>query len=237
MKVLLLVDIQNDFCPGGALAVPQGDEIVAVANDLMQNGDFDLVVASKDWHPANHVSFAENHPGKEVFQQVDLAYEGHSAIPQTLWPTHCVEHSEGAELHPNLNADKIDLIVPKGTNPEVDSYSAFFDNERMQETGLRQALQEYAAKRGETLQEIELVVCGLALDYCVAASARDARFLNIETSLAVDGCRAVNLIPSDDVNTLRDLQQAGVKLTESREILGREHTVDIPVEQPRGLEL
>jgi nicotinamidase/pyrazinamidase len=237
MKVLLLVDIQNDFCPGGALAVSQGDETVAVANELINSGQFDIVVASQDWHPGDHVSFADNHPGKDLYQEIELSYPGREGIKQTMWPIHCVEHSEGAELHPDLAKDKIDLFVPKGTDRNIDSYSAFFDNERLQETGLRQALQEYAAERGKSLMDVELVVCGLALDYCVAATARDARFLNIETTLAVDGCRAVNLNPDDDVKTLRELTAAGVNIAESREILGREREIEQPRERSTEIEL
>lgn len=218
MKVLLLVDLQNDFCPGGALAVPEGNETIPVANKLIKSGDFDLIIASQDWHPANHISFADNHPGKQPFESIDIVNNAQEVYQQTLWPAHCIEHSNGAALHPDLDTAAIDLFVPKGTAVSIDSYSAFFDNDRSQETGLRKALQEYAAARGETIGDVELFVCGLALDYCVAATARDARFLNIHTTLVVDGCRAVNIHPGDDLKTLRELQGLGVTIIESREI-------------------
>lgn len=217
MKVLLLVDLQNDFCPGGALAVPDGNETIPVANSLIKSGDFDLIVASQDWHPANHISFAQNHSGKQPFESIEVTNAAQEKDQQTLWPVHCIEHSKGAALHPELDTAAIDLFVPKGTAVSIDSYSAFFDNGRSQETGLRKALQEHAAARGETLRDVELFVCGLALDYCVAATARDARFLNIDTTLVVDGCRAVNIHPGDDLKALRELQNLGVTIIESRE--------------------
>lgn len=192
MKVLLIVDPQNDFCPGGAMGVEEADKIFPAINDLMEDGGFDLVVASQDWHPEGHESF------------------------NSLWPVHCVQGSDGAKFFPALNTAKLDFIVQKGTDKEVDSYSAFFDNEKNRETPLRAYLENEAAQRGETLEKIELYVCGLATDYCVKFTALDASSLGLQTKLIVDCCRAVNLEPGDDVKALRELVQHGVELTESR---------------------
>lgn len=225
MKVLLLIDIQNDFCPGGALAVPEGDQVVGIANRLMKSGSYDLVVATKDWHPADHVSFADNHSGKSVFERIET-----QKGPQTLWPRHCVQGTPGAELHPELDAHHIDEIIPKGTDPLIDSYSGFFDNNHEKETLLRRALEVAVRRLGGTPRDIELTVCGLALDYCVAATVRDAVQLGFRTEVVVDGCRSVNLNAGDDVKTLRELSALGVAL---------KHSVDIvpAQERPRSIGL
>jgi nicotinamidase/pyrazinamidase len=214
MNVLLLVDIQNDFCPGGALGVPEGDQIVPVVNALLRSGQYDLAIATKDWHPADHVSFADNHAGRSIFEQIQLA-----SGPQTLWPRHCVQGTHGAELHGDLAADRLDYIVEKGTDAEVDSYSGFFDNGQQRETRLRCILEQEAAKRGLRLSEVELTVCGLALDYCVAATVRDALRLGIETEVVVDGTRSVNLQAGDDIRTLRELGDMGAVLSDSKILL------------------
>ena len=235
MKVLLLVDIQKDFCPGGALTVPDGDQVVAVANQLMNSKKFDLVVGSLDWHPADHVSFADNHKGKSVFQQIELSHTDGERYQQTLWPRHCVAGSEGAKLHPDLQQNKIDALICKGTNPGIDSYSAFFDNGRRQETGLGRQLFDLA--KNPSLNggsgKLELYICGLATDYCVAATARDARFLNIETTLVLDACRAVNITPGDDVKALRQLSELGVKISDSLSVLGVTREVTQPLTAQR----
>ncbi len=228
MKVLLLVDIQNDFCPGGALAVPQGNEVVEVANALMASGEFDLTLASLDWHTRDNVSFAQNHPGKRVGDDISIDYEG-TKVKQHLWPVHCVAGTVGAELHSGLNTEKIDGMICKGTHPAIDSYSAFFDNGQVQQTALFETLKNEAEKRGESVADIELSVCGLATDYCVAATAQDARSLGLRTSLIVDGCRAVNVNPGDELLTLRDLKNAGVRLITSKDIVR-------PREQERALQ-
>jgi len=214
MKVLLLVDIQNDFCPGGALAVPEGDQIVPVANALLRSGQYALAIATKDWHPADHISFAENHEGRSVFEQIELSFGS-----QTLWPRHCVQGTDGAELHAELAADRLNYIVEKGTDPQIDSYSGFFDNGARKETELRCILEQEAAQRGLSLKDIELTVCGLALDYCVAATVRDALRLGIQTEVVVDGTRSVNLKPGDDLKTLRELGALGAVLSESKTLL------------------
>ncbi|MCB0317639.1 MAG: bifunctional nicotinamidase/pyrazinamidase [Bdellovibrionales bacterium] len=212
MKVLLLVDIQNDFCPGGSLAVADGDATVEVVNRLMKDGDYDLIIASKDWHPRNHVSFASNHPGQELFAQVD-----HKGGKQVMWPDHCVQGSIGAEFHPELDTDRIDKVIYKGTNPEIDSYSAFWDNGREQETELRQYLEQEAKKRGLDLSQVKIDVAGLALDYCVAYTAFDGRELGSEVSVVLDATRAVNLEPGDDLETFKELRKRDIAVIEAKE--------------------
>lgn len=224
MKVLILVDIQNDFCPGGSLAVPEGDQVVPVANTLMKSGTFDLVIATKDWHPADHISFADNHQGTAVFQQIEVP-----SGAQTLWPRHCVQGSRGAELHPHLDTGRIDYVVEKGTSPSIDSYSGFFDNNHHKETNLREVITREAKRRGGHLRDVELSVCGLALDYCVAATARDAATLGFKTEVVIDACRAVNITPGDDVRTLRDLTALGVGVVMSDTLIP-ERTPSRPIE-------
>ena len=161
MKCLLLIDLQSGFCPGGNLAVPEGDDVIPVANRLMAKGGYDLIVASQDWHPADHGSFASSHPGRNRFEMGEL-----KGKPQMLWPDHCVEHTEDAALHPALDVTRIDYIQKKGMDREVDSYSAFRDNDRTANTGLA----DYLRQRGVT----QIDIGGLATDYCVQASAIDA---------------------------------------------------------------
>jgi len=159
MKTLLVIDVQNDFMPGGSLSVPDGDKVVPVINTIQDK--FDLVIATQDWHPKDHVSFASNHIGKAVFEQVPL--HGKS---QTLWPDHCVQGSEGADFHPDLKTNVFEAVFKKGTDKEIDSYSAFYDNGHLKSTGLAGYLKE----KGVT----ELYLCGLAADICVYFSAYDA---------------------------------------------------------------
>lgn len=178
MRALLVIDIQNDFCPGGALAVAGGDEIVASVNALM--AEFDAVVMTQDWHPSGHSSFASSHPGKGPFESVEMPYG-----EQTLWPDHCVQGSEGANFHPALNTDRADLIVRKGFRAAIDSYSAFFENDHTTPTGL----DGYLRSRGIT----ELVLVGLATDFCVNYSAQDAAKLGYAVTVREDLCRAIDL--------------------------------------------
>lgn len=159
MKTLLIIDAQNDFMPGGSLAVPEGDQIVPIMNSIQDA--FDLVIASQDWHPENHVSFASNHPEKTVFDEIEI--HGKS---QTLWPNHCVQNSSGADFHPELNTKKWETIFRKGTDPAIDSYSAFYDNGHLKSTGLTGYLKEKKVS--------ELYICGLAADICVYYSLKDA---------------------------------------------------------------
>ncbi|WP_018616721.1 bifunctional nicotinamidase/pyrazinamidase [Segetibacter koreensis] len=177
MRALLLVDIQNDFIPGGALAVPGGDEIIPVANELQNY--FDLVVATQDWHPVNHKSFASNHNGKEIFEVIDL-----NGMEQVLWPEHCVQGTEGAEFSKMLDMNKIEAIFRKGTESEIDSYSGFYDNGHRKSTGLSNYL------KGKNIKE--LYVAGLAADYCVYYTAKDALAEGFATFMIEDAVRAIS---------------------------------------------
>ena len=177
MKALLLIDVQPDFMPGGRLPVAGGDEILPLLNQLQPR--FDLVVATQDWHPAGHQSFASSHPGRTVFDQIDL-----HGLPQVLWPDHCVQGTPGAALHPALHPNRIEAIFRKGTNPEIDSYSAFFDNGHRKSTGLA----DYLRGRGITTVH----VAGLAADYCVYFSALDALREGFTTFLIEDATRAID---------------------------------------------
>jgi nicotinamidase/pyrazinamidase len=197
MKALILVDIQNDFLPGGALAVPGGDEIVSLANDLME--EFEIVVATQDWHPPDHGSFAANHSGKEVFESIDL-----DGLPQTLWPVHCVNDSPGAEFAPGLDVSRITRVFQKGTRPEVDSYSGFHDNGRRQSTGMA----EWLSEQGVT----HLTVCGLATDYCVKFTALDAVREGFQVTLALAASRGVDLIAGDVDKAVEEMRGAGIDI-------------------------
>ncbi|UUX50730.1 bifunctional nicotinamidase/pyrazinamidase [Nisaea acidiphila] len=196
---LILIDIQNDFCPGGALAVADGDAVVPVANALIDK--FETIVLTQDWHPADHSSFASNHPGKDAFSLIEMPYG-----PQVLWPPHCIQGSEGAAFHKDLVTDKANLIVRKGFRSAIDSYSAFFENDHETTTGLA----GYLKDRGIS----KLVMTGLATDFCVRFSAVDAAKLGFSVTLAEDGCRAIDLDGSLDAAKAA-MREAGVTLTTS----------------------
>lgn len=196
MRALLIIDVQNDFCPGGALAVNGGDEIVKGINERMN--EYDLVVASQDWHPASHGSFASNH-GKSVGEVIEL-----NGIPQILWPDHCIQGSNGADFHSELDLDKIDAVFRKGEDPQVDSYSAFFDNDKQSETGL----DKYLNEKGIT----ELDVCGLATDYCVKFTALDAVNLGYKTRIIENLSRGVELSEGDIETALGEMKEQGVEV-------------------------
>jgi len=200
MNALIVVDLQNDFCPGGALPVPEGDRVVAVVNRLQQQ--FDLVVATQDWHPANHGSFAANHPGKKPGDAVELA-----GLPQILWPVHCVQGTRGAEFHPQFNTSAIARVFRKGTDPAVDSYSGFFDNGHRNSTGLG----EYLRQRGVDC----VYVCGLATDYCVKFTALDAVDAGFKTYLIEDACRGVDLRAGDVRQAVEEMRTQGVNLVDT----------------------
>ncbi|NVB78967.1 MAG: bifunctional nicotinamidase/pyrazinamidase [Kofleriaceae bacterium] len=200
MRALILVDLQNDFCPGGALAVERGHETIEVAKKLIPQ--FDIVVATQDWHPPHHKSFAANNPGTKVGDVIEL--EG---LPQVMWPAHCVQGTRGAELHDALPRDAITEVFRKGTDPAIDSYSGFFDNGHRKATGLG----EWLVARGVD----HVVVLGLATDYCVKFTALDARNLGLDVTLVEDGCRAVNLSPQDEAKAIAEMRAAGVKVTTS----------------------
>jgi len=194
-KALIVIDVQNDFCPGGALAVPGGDEIVPGINALM--GEFDAVVLTQDWHPAGHSSFASSHDGQDPMSLIEMPYG-----PQVLWPDHCIQGSDGAAFHDGLLVDG-DLIIRKGFNPAIDSYSAFFENDHKTPTGL----EGYLKTRGLT----ELTMVGLALDFCVNYSAVDAAGLGFDVTVLQDLTRAIDFDGSKDA-ALKGMRDAGVKL-------------------------
>lgn len=177
-KALVVIDVQNDFCPGGALAVAGGDEIVPLVNHLIQSHDH--VILTQDWHPAGHSSFASSHPGTKPFETIEVSYG-----PQTLWPDHCVQGTPGAEFHSGVEWTKAELVIRKGFRPAIDSYSAFFENDHNTPTGLGGYLKE----RGIS----DIVLCGLATDYCVAYSALDAVKLGFHVSVVMAACRAIDL--------------------------------------------
>ena len=195
MKALIIVDVQNDFCPGGALPVPEGDRVVAVINRAQPG--FDLVVATQDWHPADHGSFAANHPGRSPGDRIELA-----GLPQILWPVHCVQRTRGAELHPGLNRSRIACVFQKGADRHVDSYSGFFDNGRRASTGLGDYLKDQHVT--------DVYVCGLATDYCVKATALDAANLGFKTHLLEDACRGVELREGDVQRAIDEMRERGV---------------------------
>ena len=201
--VLILVDLQNDFLPGGALAVPHGDEVIPLADELQQR--FDLVVATKDWHPRNHGSFAANHPGKKTGDRIIL-----DGIEQILWPVHCVQNTHGAEFAPGFDTSRIAHVFHKGTERNIDSYSTFFDNAHRRHTGLA----HYLEKRG--IKDIYLM--GLALDYCVKYSALDARHLGLNTHVIVDGCRGIELESGDIDRALDEMKHVGAVLLKSSDL-------------------
>ena len=195
-RALIVIDMQPDFCPGGRLAVAGGDEIVAPINDLM--ADFDAVVLTQDWHPHDHMSFAENHPGAAAFSVIDMPYG-----PQVLWPAHCVIGSEGARLHPALAVDCADLILRKGFRPQIDSYSAFFENDHRTPTGLEGYL------RARDL--LDLTFVGLAHDFCVAWSAIDGAKLGFRATVIEAATRAIDLNGSREA-ARANMRKAGVEL-------------------------
>ncbi len=193
---LIVIDMQNDFCPGGALAVAGGDEIVDGINARM--ADFSAVILAQDWHPAGHSSFASSHPGAQAMDVTDMPYG-----PQILWPDHCVQGSVGAQFHSKLKTNRVDLILRKGTNPAIDSYSAFFENDHQTPTGL----DGYLRTRGMTA----LTMVGLALDFCVNFSAVDAARLGYTVQVETSLCRGINAAGSMDA-ALSGMRAAGVTL-------------------------
>ncbi|WP_105430604.1 bifunctional nicotinamidase/pyrazinamidase [Neorhizobium sp. T6_25] len=206
MKALLLIDIQNGFCPGGNLPVAHGDEIVPIANQLIESGGYDVIVASQDWHPENHGSFASRHPGRKPFEMGEL-----SGQPQVMWPDHCVQGTPDAEFHPDLNVETIDYIQQKGENPAVDSYSAFRDNDQAAITGLAGYL------RAQQVTQLDL--CGLATDYCVKFSALDAVEMlpGVKVRFIEDASRGID---SEGVKSaIAEMRAKGVGIVSSKDIL------------------
>ena len=203
MNTLIIVDLQNDFLPDGALPVPHGDEVIPLANELQSH--FELVVATQDWHPANHGSFAANHPGKKPGDRIML-----DGIEQILWPVHCVQNTPGAQFTASLDTKRIGRVFQKGTDPKIDSYSTFFDNAHRRSTGLGDYLKE------RSVTDVYLV--GLALDYCVKYSALDARQLGLNAHVIVDACRGIALDPGDLDRALDEMKRSGATLLESRSL-------------------
>ena len=195
-EVLLIVDVQNDFCPGGALAVPGGDEIVPAVNKLAAG--FLHVILTQDWHPAGHTSFASSHPGKKPFDTIEVAYG-----QQTLWPDHCVQGTQGAAFHPRLDVPHAELVLRKGYRRAIDSYSAFRENDRRTSTGLAGYLRERGFER--------ITVCGLATDFCVFYSAVDGREAGFEVSVVTSACRGIDMDGSI-ARAMRSMNEAGVTI-------------------------
>lgn len=195
-EALIVIDVQNDFCPGGALAVAEGDAIIPGINAAMAG--FSAVVLTQDWHPADHASFADNHPGASAFSMTEMEYG-----PQVLWPRHCVQGTEGAAFHARLDTTRADLVIRKGFRPAIDSYSAFFENDRKTPTGLDGYLRDRGINR--------LVLAGLATDFCVAYSALDAARLGYDVSVRMELCRAIDLDGSL-ARMSEEMRAAGVRL-------------------------
>lgn len=196
MKALIIVDVQNDFIPGGSLAVPEGDKIIERINKIQEK--FDLIVATQDWHPANHKSFASQHENKYLFDQIDLG-----GFNQTLWPDHCIQGTKGAEFHKDLNMNKVEAIFRKGTNREIDSYSGFFDNQRKKSTGLDSYLKAHNVT--------SVYVCGLAADYCVYFTALDALSLGYDATILDESTKAID--PINFVDLKDNFRKKGGKIS------------------------
>ena len=203
-KAFLIIDVQNDFLPDGALAVPEGDKVISVINRIAAG--FEHIFATQDWHPANHGSFATQHPGRVPGDVIEL-----NGLRQILWPVHCVQHTRGAAFASGLDSRRIEKIFHKGADPLVDSYSGFFDNGHRRATGLGDYLrvQNFA----------EIFIAGLATDYCVKATALDAASLGFATHVIADACRAVNLKPGDDLRAFDEMRAAGVRVLTSDALL------------------
>lgn len=203
MKALIIVDVQNDFLPGGALAVKDGDQIIPIINKLQKK--FSFIVATQDWHPENHGSFAANHKGHEVGEFVSL-----NGVKQILWPVHCVQNSHGAEFHQDLDTNNWSKIIQKGTNPLVDSYSGFFDNNKNGDTGLGDFLKSEGVR--------EIYICGLAADYCVKFTVLDGIDEGFVTYLITDATKAVNLQEGDFEKALEEMEDHGAILVKSSSV-------------------
>lgn len=203
-KALILVDLQNDFLPGGALEVPNGEDVISPANHLQRQ--FELVVATQDWHPRDHISFADNHPGRKPGDVIEV-----HGIEQILWPVHCVQQTTGARLVADLETDGIARVFRKGTDPEIDDYSGFYDNEHRHSTGLGEYLQEHGVG--------DVYLLGLATDVCVKHTALDARRLGFNTYVIADACRGVDLQPGDVDRALEEMRCAGAEVVQSSDVM------------------
>lgn len=199
-----MVDLQNDFCFGGNLAVPDGDSIIPVANKLQQH--FEIIIATKDWHPQNHMSFADNHAGCSPGEVVMIDH-----VPQVLWPVHCVQDSHGSAFHTDLDTSKVTQIFFKGVDKSIDSYSAFFDNEHLRATGLDDYLHQHAVK--------DIYIIGLATDYCVKYSTMDALKLGFNVYVIIDACRGINLTPGDLQEAIEEMRLAGAYIIHAKDVV------------------
>ncbi len=203
-SALIVIDVQNDFCPGGALSVKGGDEIVSPINSIMNK--FYRVIATQDWHPEDHLSFASNHRGKSIYDEVEI-----NGIKQVLWPAHCVMGSNGAGFHPDLDQNRFHLIIRKGTDPQIDSYSAFLENDKKTKTGLEGYI------RSNNIEEVFL--CGLATDYCVFFTAMDAAELGFKTTVILDLCRGVDMPENNIRRSINIMIGKGITMINISEIL------------------
>lgn len=207
-SALLIIDVQNDFCKNGSLEVPDANSIISLINKIRTNELFDCIILTQDWHPLKHSSFASNHPNVKPFQTIQLSFSNGKKYDQVAWPNHCVQETSGAEFHSNLIIRESDLIVQKGTNINIDSYSGFFDNEKEHKTQLDDLLKERNIKR--------IYLCGLAFDYCVGYTALDAIDLGYETIVIEDACRGIS---SDSIEKMKqNLQNKGVFIVKSSDI-------------------
>jgi nicotinamidase/pyrazinamidase len=202
-KALVVIDLQNDFCPGGALPVADGNKIIPVINSVMEK--FDVVIGTQDWHPQNQISFASNHKGKSPNDQIDL-----NGLTQILWPDHCVQGTPGAEFNKALNTNKFNIILRKGINPEIDSYSAFKENDRRTETGLHAYI--------KALNISEVHFCGLATDYCVYYSAMDSVKYGFNTYVIVDASAGIDFPAGNISAAISDMKQNGIRIINSNEL-------------------
>ena len=212
MKALIIVDLQNDFVEGGALAVEGGRDLVRLTNKLQPH--FDLVVATQDWHPQDHGSHAPNHPGRNAGEVINLA-----GLPQVLWPAHCVQKTHGANFIAGLEQDRWAAVFQKGTDAEIDSYSGFFDNGGIRATGLGRFLKDR--------EVTEVYIVGLATDYCVKFTALDAVKLGFKTTLIADACRGVNLEPGDVEKAIADMREAGVRIVDVGKVRRENHLLNL----------
>ena len=203
-SVLLVTDVQNDFCPGGSLAVNEGDKVVPVINRVIRY--FPRIVATQDWHPRDHISFAANHPGRSVHDVVEV-----DSMKQVLWPVHCVQGTAGADFHPALNTETFGLILHKGMNPRIDSYSTFMENDKQTATGLEGYL------KGLRIERVYL--CGLATDYCVFYSALDAVDMGFKTHVILDACRGVDVPDGNVAQSVKTMEERGIIMTHSADLL------------------
>ncbi|OHX68159.1 bifunctional nicotinamidase/pyrazinamidase [Flammeovirga pacifica] len=203
MRALIIIDVQKDFLANGFLVVPEGEKVIPVINNI--NHHFDVVVATKDWHPASHKSFACNHHEREVGEIVEV-----NDLPQILWPAHCVSNSDGAKFPEDLNTKVIEKVFEKGTKEDVDDYSGFFDNGKLNDTGLHDYLQSKGVK--------EVYVAGIALDFCVKYTALDAKALGYKTFMIEDASKGINFRPNDVQNAIIDMKVSGIRVIHSREL-------------------